>query len=56
MKSTYLLISLFFSFLLNAQNELPKFDGEVSPEEWKNAKHFEIKYEADPGNKLPHLN
>ena len=54
MRFTQLILLLLFSAYLNAQQTtLPSFDGEVSPEEWKDAETFTIKYEIDPGNNVP---
>ena len=54
MRFTQLILLLLFSAYLNAQQTtLPSFDGKVSPEEWKDAETFTIKYEIDPGNNVP---
>ena len=53
MRTPTFILFTFLSFLLPAQQILPTFDGVVSPQEWKEAEKFSIKYEIDPGNNIP---
>ena len=53
MRTPTFILFTFLSFLLPAQQILPTFDGIVSPQEWKEAEKFSIKYEIDPGNNIP---
>ena len=47
-----ILLTLTTTFLF-AQNNIPVFDGVVSPEEWQNAQEFLIGYEIEPGDNSP---
>ena len=45
MKALFPIILTFTATFLFAQNNIPVFDGVVSPEEWGNAQEFTIDYE-----------
>lgn len=44
---------LLFSATLFSQQQIPIFDGVVSPNEWKDAQQFSIDYEINPGDNSP---
>ena len=47
------LFVLLFSATLFSQQQIPIFDGVVSPNEWKDAQQFSIDYEINPGDNSP---
>ena len=53
MNNLRLLPVFLFSLALFSQQQIPRFDGVISPEEWKNAQHFTIDYEINPGDNSP---